>query len=669
MTMKHKQQSSLLNFFAKPKRPVSSAACSNINNDKHGENKFDGDNTTNECDMNDPVIGPCSPYVDKEMKKPFDSSTVISPPATIEALAVARQHGLRFKTTDNDYKNASASVSTDDGPPATIEQTPSNQSESDSDSDESSSYAPKKSEYELLRERNIARNNARLKSLGLLTEVHGNTVQSVKKTNHIKRKKALGALEVVSYPTRRSTRRRNIVLNNGQGADDSNQEMVKLDGFACVEILEPEENVTEDFTVSPLFEYNMSNDEEFTDDASTDVKNTGAVCSSRTLAPFGPRLIPPSGLNSIYSLQIYPDAWDNMRNNDHQISYVRRNPSWLAGAGKSGIVALWDCRRQNIKHDNQGIEPILSWKAHGGRWIADARFLPNSSCSTSLNENSTIHVPSRLLTAANDGTICHWDLASISVKTGAPKLLGQTSKSLHSSGIFSMDVRVEKTSDVIIASGSKDKTIALSTVERYGDAIWKSDFHSAKVGSVSLSAYSIHSMILSASDDGLVAVHDPRMNGRGDSSNVVAVKIEDSHTKPHSAVWRPGSDNIFLTAGLDDVIKLWDSRNVTSPLASFHGHVPGNGKKIKRINRPVFMTLPAMVNAPSESFILSGGEGSRSLSMFQLDNIRENGTLHSVLSRGKLPPDTGDIGCLAAKNGNVAVAVEGGDVLLLSQKV
>ena len=80
-------------------------------------------------------------------------------------------------------------------------------------------------------------------------------------------------------------------------------------------------------------------------------------------------------------------------------------------------------------------------------------------------------------------------------------------------------------------------------------------------------------------------------------------------------------------------------------------------------------------DAMRESFILSGGEGSHSISMFQLDTIDRTGTsdtgekrLHSVFSRGKLPPDVGDIGSLAVLGRNVAVAVDGGEVLMLSPK-
>ena len=87
-----------------------------------------------------------------------------------------------------------------------------------------------------------------------------------------------------------------------------------------------------------------------------------------------------------------------------------------------------------------------------------------------------------------------------------------------------------------------------------------------------------------------------------------------------------------------------------------------------------------------ESFILSGGEGSHAISMFQLgqqvvgggksdhasEKMKSSGDegmlLQSVFSRGTLPDDVGDIGSLAVQGRDIAVAVEGGEVLLLSPK-
>ena len=127
---------------------------------------------------------------------------------------------------------------------------------------------------------------------------------------------------------------------------------------------------------------------------------------------------------------------------------------------------------------------------------------------------------------------------------------------------------------------------------------------------------------------------------------------------------------------MDECIKLWDLRNIKSPIASYHGHVPGR-KKLKRIHRPTFLLsttstspIPLTVSL-SDSFILSGGEGSNAISMFRLDKCEEKGSLlQSVYSRGTFPEEVGDVGTLAVNGrNNVAVATEGGEVFLLSPGV
>jgi WD40 repeat protein len=234
-----------------------------------------------------------------------------------------------------------------------------------------------------------------------------------------------------------------------------------------------------------------------------------------------------------------------------------------------------------------------------------------------------------------------------------------------------MDVKVLQqdglqTFECLIATGSKDKSIAVSKLSLLAGAdhskkatSWRSQFHTGKVASVSFSSSSINPLIASASDDGLVAIHDMRMND-------VVVSLENTHVRPHSAVWKPSSDSIFATAGLDDVIKLWDLRNTAEPVMSFQGHVPisGMNKKLKRIHRPTFF------NVSSESFILSGGENSHSISMFRVDeeNVVED-ALRSVFSRGKLPDGSGDVGSMAVhSSSDVAVTTEGGEVIVLTPR-
>jgi WD40 repeat protein len=554
----------------------------------------------------------------------------------------------------------------------------------DDNDDDNINLSHQKSEYELLRERNIARNNARLKSLGLLIAgTSNNNNDSSKKLR--RRSKVVNNKKASSgpaAPSRRSSRLNGVKINytdevnsGSTGTSVLMEQSTKNDMM----LVQKEEEEEEQFKVSPLFDYQMTNSgtppqASISTTTSTTTSRTATAAATnnnqndriKTLVPSGKRLVPPAGLNAIYSLQFYNSPVDSTSSS-----------SWIVGAGKAGIIALWDLNRtQTQAHDADDdeldyVDPVLSWKGHSGRWIADARFLPSSSSS----QNNSI--PSRLLTAGNDGTICHWDLSTTSLTTGAPKLLHQTNKSLHSSGIFSMDVKERATTttpDYLIVTGSKDKQIAVSTLSLLENSnestVWRSNFHTGKVASVSFSSSTINPLIASASDDGLVAVHDMRANGSSNSS--VVVSLDDTHVKPHSAVWRPHSDSTFVTAGLDDVIKLWDLRNTGKPVMSFHGHVPMSGRKLKRIHRPTFFC--SNNSNSSESFILSGGENSHAISMFEVDQENvdlysiEPSLLRSVFSRGKLPDGSGDVGSMAVNSDQVAVTVEGGEVLILQPK-
>ena len=536
-----------------------------------------------------------------------------------------------------------------------------------------------KSEYELLRERNIARNTARLESLGLLPAFVNSSsdVRPKKKRRGMDNIAAQTTTMTYNLPTRKSTR-----LTGQQPSLELREENINELNDA---VLEKKSTMTktlyeeEEFTVSPLVAYQIYgkvDDDTIGSCRRNDDTNNNNIDNviggeMQQLVPTGTRLVTPTGLNAIYSLQFY-----NTMNNDTDNVSMNKS-SWLVGAGKSGIIALWntnttniDCKKNNDdeNYDScQYIDPVITWKGHGGRWIADARFHPTQQ----PNSPSSLSAPGRLLTAGNDGTVCYWDLTSTSIKTGMPRLLCQSTKMLHKSGIFSMDVIPSSggDGDVWIGTGSKDKSIAISTLGRLneGRPLWSSNFHSAKVSSVCFSTSDmVNPLIASASDDGLVAVHDARKTGGGSNSNGVVARLEGTHYKPHYIVWKH-SDRDFVTAGLDEMIKLWDLRNTTSPIVTYHGHVPvGAGRKLKRIHRPTFLNTSS-----SDSFILSGGENSHAISLFQLKNRGLHDScsmLQPVFSRGKLPLDVGDVGSVATYGKHVAIATEGGEVLLLSQQ-
>ena len=271
-----------------------------------------------------------------------------------------------------------------------------------------------KSAYEILREKNIERNNERLRSLGLLVGInvqqqnnHNSNSSGKKKRKKVAKNSSSSAAKnaVATLPTRRSSRlKQPVVTEKGslleEVCHDGNEKGAAApSNGGQVNIMEVQE---EEFTVSPLFEYQMmsTNNNASTNTITNedngkrdeDGKN-GQVIT--TLVPNGPRLNPPSGLNAIYSLQFHPHFLRGSEENH-----------WLVGAGKAGLIALWDCSKRNHHHsleekeeeeeEDKYIDPVISWKGHGGRWIADARFIPPPPSSTSSSNNSSNNnVPSR----------------------------------------------------------------------------------------------------------------------------------------------------------------------------------------------------------------------------------------------------------------------------------
>ena len=578
------------------------------------------------------------------------------------------------------------------------------------------------SEYEKLRLRNMKRNHDRLVALGLidpamesLQQQESSACQAQSKRRKKSNKAKIACTNAASVPLRRSARNRNgtdvIIGEESIENQTSNNNPQQQQQYEKEVNDKNRMEEVDQFQDSPIVQYSMKIDRN--NGTKMHLKSSPACqqqqeqhCKGK-LKSFMPRskypkLLSPKVNHAVYSLDIYTAYMGSESIEDYNQSNIPME--WIVGAGKGGLVSIWNCSNSDVPtdtnedreldhnidnyHDQDGLEPVMSWKSHGGRWVADAIFIPsktndlNSSYSNNTNDNNNGERPSHLLTAANDGKVCLWDVRSLSTRTGAPKNVATTGSSLHKGGIFSMHTNSKGNnySDLLVCTGSKDKTLAVSTLDSIassgiGDGrvtrpIFVSKHHSAKVGCVQMKGNG-STLIGSASDDGSVAVHDYR------SQNIVA-DVDYAHDKPHSVVWDPYHSFTFLTAGYDPTIHSWDLRQLKKPLKSYHGHVPISVKNCKRIHRPCYFRPNGgcTVTEIENKYILSGGERSGCLSIFQESFLSgdENHTQSSqnkhipVYSRGCLPEDCEDTGCIVVFGNDMAVTVNGGDILILESK-
>jgi WD40 repeat protein len=226
-----------------------------------------------------------------------------------------------------------------------------------------------------------------------------------------------------------------------------------------------------------------------------------------------------------------------------------------------------------------------------------------------------------------------------------------------------LNTKGHEISNILVATGSKDKTIAVTPLENVGlgsscKPLYVSNYHSSKVGCVHMQGWE-SSLVGSASDDGSFAVHDIR-------SDVTSLQNDYTHLKPHSFVWHPTKHNVFMTAGYDDFIHVWDMRHPKHPTFTCKGHVPNTVKKIKRIHRPTFLQTTSVEG--THDYILTGSENSQCLSIYECNYESTPESILSVYSRGNLPNDcNGDACCITSTtDSSIYVSLSDGNILLLN---
>lgn len=424
------------------------------------------------------------------------------------------------------------------------------------------------SEYERLRQERIQANMAFLAKLGLdsikqqigpkpATTVDGDSGASKRRKRPLSSSAAAAAAAAnnVSVPMRRSTRSTRF---KGELVDDAGSGHVAAaaagaggagaggaggDGASKQE----EEDVFEEqyFDDSAIYKYVLS--------AAAEARSNEEGNSSSNEGQY-PAVLDDGELTAAYSMHLHP-----------------RYPELLAAGGKNGRTAVYRISRHQNRSEHSHI--MFSFRAHSG-WVSDVSFV-----ETEADQRRIL-----LLTSSNDGSVKVWDLTK--EQELMPQCL-QTSKHLHRTGIFTMDLAGDQ-----CLTGGKDATVCLSRIGADGRLEVVRSFqslHSRVVKCVRWapqqhSRHNHHGNVFASSgDDCAVNVVDQRQGEE------VAIKLEAVHAgSVHSLRWHPTTEHWLLTAGKDTVIRLFDIRQTSQPLQSFEGHVPISVTAVKGIHHPEF---------------------------------------------------------------------------------
>jgi len=294
---------------------------------------------------------------------------------------------------------------------------------------------------------------------------------------------------------------------------------------------------------------------------------------------------------------------------------------------------------QRLLEGGEGNGPLLAFKPHGSTWVSDVAFCGGGALG------------SRLLTSANDGCVALWDLTKASAGRaagGQPKALGGGKCAWHGAGIFSLACRGAGGTGggfgggecggggCVVATGSKDGSIALGTLGEGGDLptrISLTELDLGQVKGVGLRPFftggfgdfgsggdgggggggglerAVAAAACGSGDAVILDGRDPR-RGQGLATLRGAHVAAGGGGGCTSVEWHPLRPHELLTAGLDaPVLRLWDVRMASSggggggggesgsgcgrraPLREYRGHVPSSagGKRLKAISRPRFL--------------------------------------------------------------------------------
>ena len=124
---------------------------------------------------------------------------------------------------------------------------------------------------------------------------------------------------------------------------------------------------------------------------------------------------------------------------------------------------------------------------------------------------------------------------------------------------------LEWVSDLLFLSGANDSKIGLWDIASRSSPTKKFNTHTAVINSLS---YNKASKVLfgSVADDFSTQIHDLRAPEQSP-----AIKITEKFVQ-NAILFHPSIVSLFATAGKDNVVSLYDARNIKEPLRKFYGH-------------------------------------------------------------------------------------------------
>jgi WD40 repeat protein len=503
------------------------------------------------------------------------------------------------------------------------------------------------SDYEKRRAANIARNQAFLKSLGLIKtrdklrgSIEGNSTAKRQKRG---RSKPRVKRSTPVLPTRRSRRAAGLAAKRAMSAIAAGE---STEFKEAEQEVESDDDDYEDSSVLKYCANSMS-----PKDATHSAKHEGTVARSESgttevkpddgsswrLRSSGAASFRDDSCKRIYGLSIL-DLGGGQGN------------VLLASGGHGGRVAVFGAgsefrKRQSgadDEEDQDGASPLLSFKGHSG-WVCGVHFL----CDTT--PGSASGWSGGLLTAANDGAVSLWNVqrarcANSRGNSMKPKRV-TTEKVHNGSGIFSLHARKR-----IIVTASKDSTVGYSKLRSDKIELTASfDYHGSVVKCARIQpGVGCHNVVASVGNDSSLCIWDVRLSekhGAKDARHLAQCVNDASSLALNSVRWHPTDSNLVMTAGFEPVIKIFDRRQLGSALVTLNGHHRCNGGRAKSIHHPLWP------QAAKGKIVLSGGSNSLDLSIF-------SSTTGKMLSRGQV----GFEPTAMCEQGNIVAAAHGKDI-------